>query len=238
MYLRFFRNQIYAEYRKEIKFYQGILRQGSIVFDIGANVGDKSYIFAKLSNWVIILEPDQLNFEILSKRFASFKNIKIINAAVSHSNGKELFYVSEPGSPANTLSAKWSKVLNDPSLNRWSKSMKFNQGYLVQTITLDSLIDSYGSPHYIKIDVEGYEEQVLLSLSKKVPVLSFEANLPEFTNETLSCIKLLHQLSNKSSFNIINHEFDFFWPQNRSFFETAEWIERSNLRYFEVFCFS
>jgi len=38
----------------------------------------------------------------------------------------------------------------------------------------DALIERYGTPFYIKIDVEGYEEQVLQGLSVMPRLLSFE----------------------------------------------------------------
>jgi hypothetical protein len=43
-------------------------------------------------------------------------------------------------------------------------------------VTLDSLIARFGSPSYIKIDVEGCEDQVLSGLSNCPPLLSFEFN--------------------------------------------------------------
>ena len=40
--------------------------------------------------------------------------------------------------------------------------------------TLDALIARHGRPAFIKIDVEGYEAEVLDGLSRAVPALSFE----------------------------------------------------------------
>jgi len=44
----------------------------------------------------------------------------------------------------------------------------------VPVTTLDALIARYGQPQFIKIDVEGFESQVLAGLSTPVPALSFE----------------------------------------------------------------
>jgi len=45
----------------------------------------------------------------------------------------------------------------------------------------------------VKIDVEGYELEVLLGLSQAIPALSFEY-LPEATAAAVECIEALEQL--------------------------------------------
>jgi hypothetical protein len=44
----------------------------------------------------------------------------------------------------------------------------------VPMTTLDALIAAHDKPSFIKIDVEGYEEEVLAGLSQPVKALSFE----------------------------------------------------------------
>jgi hypothetical protein len=44
----------------------------------------------------------------------------------------------------------------------------------VPVTTLDALIGKHGQPHFVKIDVEGYEPDVLGGLSTAVPLVSFE----------------------------------------------------------------
>ena len=41
-------------------------------------------------------------------------------------------------------------------------------------LTLDRLIHDHGRPAFLKIDVEGFEDRVLMGLSRPVPALSFE----------------------------------------------------------------
>jgi Methyltransferase FkbM domain len=50
----------------------------------------------------------------------------------------------------------------------WRKSVS------VPVTTLDALIGKHGTPAFIKIDVEGFEEEALLGLSRPVKALSFE----------------------------------------------------------------
>jgi hypothetical protein len=44
----------------------------------------------------------------------------------------------------------------------------------VPVVTLDALIAQHGEPAFVKIDVEGYEPQVLRGLTRPVQALSFE----------------------------------------------------------------
>ncbi|HYH16767.1 MAG TPA: FkbM family methyltransferase, partial [Flavisolibacter sp.] len=67
--------------------------------------------------------------------------------------------------------------------------------------TLDSLISKYGCPKFCKIDVEGYELQVLKGLHQPLPLISLEYCVPEMTNDLIECISYLQHLSPNGIFN-------------------------------------
>jgi len=56
------------------------------------------------------------------------------------------------------------------------------------------LIDEYGYPTFVKIDVEGYEFEVLSGLSKPIRALSIEFT-PEYLENTLKCIHHICRIS-------------------------------------------
>lgn len=60
--------------------------------------------------------------------------------------------------------------------SRFSNNYTWKENVEVKTITLDSAIEQYGKPDYIKIDVEGYEYEVLTSFTKLLEntIISFE----------------------------------------------------------------
>jgi hypothetical protein len=67
--------------------------------------------------------------------------------------------------------------------------------------TLEQMISTYGRPFYIKIDVEGYELNVLKGLQTAVPYLSFEVNLPYFRSEGEQCTARLREIAADGVFN-------------------------------------
>ena len=63
----------------------------------------------------------------------------------------------------------------------------------VSLTTLDNLIEKYGTPAFIKIDVEGFEYQVIQGLSKPISMISLEF-VPEVIESTFKCIDYLQHL--------------------------------------------
>jgi FkbM family methyltransferase len=193
--------------RCEVEFYRNLLvgfRSGDLIFDIGANDGFKTDIFLRLGARVVAVEPDKSNQTILADKFLKYRLIKrpvsIVPKAVSSKNGCETFWINEPGSPKNTLNEKWVKILQ-VNETKFGRQLDFRNTVIVETVTLEDLIIAYGSPFFVKIDVEGYELSVLEGMRQSVPYLSFEVNLPEFKNEGLKCLNLLKGLSPYGLFN-------------------------------------
>jgi len=73
-----------------------------------------------------------------------------------------------------------------------------------QITTLDALIQQYGVPQFIKIDVEGFEPEVLAGLAIPVPALSIEW-VPEMPEIARSCIAHLASLG--------DYEFNISWAE-------------------------
>jgi hypothetical protein len=82
----------------------------------------------------------------------------------------------------------------------------------VPVTTLDSLIALHGEPAFCKIDVEGFEREVLKGLSRPLARLSFEFHA-EFIGEALACLERLRELG-MYRFN--------FTQENRPVFESTK----------------
>jgi len=70
---------------------------------------------------------------------------------------------------------------------------KWGEVRQVPTATLDDLIAEYGLPAFVKIDVEGFEDEVLKGCSHRLRALSFEFT-PERLQPALACVELLEKL--------------------------------------------
>ncbi len=191
----------------EMDFYSNLikgLKMGDTIFDIGANHGHKTDIFLRLGARVVAVEPDEYNQNVLKEMFLKFrfspKPVVIVNEAVSDRREIVTMWIDKPGSAMNTLSHKWADVLRMDE-KRFGHTLDFRSHKEVQTITLEDLINKFGPPFFVKIDVEGHEAPVLQGLKHSVPYLSFEINLPEFRPEALECIESLARLNADGQFN-------------------------------------
>ena len=134
------------EYNKRIIF-EKLVKEGSIVFDIGANVGFYTLLASVLvgpKGRVFAFEPVKRNFFFLKKHLLlnHIVNVSVIKAAVGDSSGT-CFFDESSSSGEGHISTKGR--------------------IQVKLVNLDNLI-SKGEipfPNYIKIDVEGAEMQVL-----------------------------------------------------------------------------
>jgi len=200
--------------RNELEFYRSLLsgfRRGDWIFDVGANAGDKTDIFLRLGARVVSVEPDETNQEVLRGKFLRYrlapKRVVIVGKAVSDESTFETMWIDGPGSAVNTLSQKWTETLkiNKDKFEHTHFGLEFARRKTVETTTLDELIDAHGVPFFVKIDVEGYEPKVIRGLKHPVPFLSFEVNLPEFRQEGLQCVEVLHRLAAVGKFNYSAH---------------------------------
>lgn len=140
----------------------------NLIFDIGANIGATLEIFEKKSKKVVAFEANSKLCNILIMKFKN-PNVIIDCRGISNKNEMKKFKIANVNT-ISTFSDDW--VYN----SRFSSDYSWNNTIDVETITLDSAIEQYGIPDYIKIDVEGYEYEVLTSFSKLLSdtVVAFE----------------------------------------------------------------
>lgn len=203
LYVRLFYPPAHEQRRKEFLFYKRLLAnaRGEVVFDIGANQGAKCRLFRRLVSRTVCVEPDRRSCEILRERFRHCSNVQVIQAGAGNSCEIAEYKVFSAGSPLNTFSTKWQATLENEGQDRFKEILQCERTEKIQLITLDALIRQFGRPFYIKIDVEGYEWEVVRGLTQPVSLVSFECNLPHFEAETICVIKHLSALGPEATFN-------------------------------------
>ncbi len=164
-----------------LRFYSQFIRKGDVCFDVGANVGNRTEIFLELGATVVCVEPQQVCLNHLAKMFGNNNNVIIVAKAIGKEEGLGELQVCEDASVISTMSDKWRTE------GRFSKNYTWNATQQVRVTTLDSLVAEYGLPSFCKIDVEGFEESVIMGLTKRIPCMSFEFTR-EFFLDAKKCI--------------------------------------------------
>jgi FkbM family methyltransferase len=228
-------NRHYFQYlNQDFQFYLKTLPIScKLIFDVGANHGDKAMIFKQIAQQVVCVEPDESSFEALSIRYGKDPKVQLENMALGAKSGQQKFFVTADGSAYNTLSKKQKKQL-DLMFNKNS-----NRQVVVSVSTLDYLIHKYGIPDFIKIDVEGYEHEVIQGLNHTIPIIAFEANLPAFLNETISILDNFCQKNKLVKFNLMDVEtHNFVFPSRVPYESIISVLNLSKTITYDVFVYN
>lgn len=154
------------------------------IFDIGANRGN--FIDVCLKNnfdKIIAVEPNPELCFLLCDKYKTNSGITIVNKLVSSIDDKSFdFYIC----PTDTISTASIEFMNK-SRHKFIYDRGGIKKIVVTSTNLDNLIEVYGVPDIIKIDVEGYELEVIKGLSKKVNKICFEWHEEEYENINKSC---------------------------------------------------
>jgi len=198
------------------RLYGHFVEAGDLVFDIGAHAGNRVRAFAALGCRVVAIEPQPDFARLLRALFARSPRVNVIEAAVADVSGRRPLSVSERTPTVTTLATDWRDArAGDPDFDR----VRWNRQIDVEITTLDRLIDRFGTPAFVKIDVEGSEPAVLAGLGRAVPALSFEY-LPRALQEVQRCLTRLSALGS----------YQFKWSVGESNqLASGEWLDAGEL---------
>lgn len=161
-HLTFFGKQT-VDYEEEIMEYlkaSTYVKEGDLVLDIGSNIGQYMLFFSDIINTsgkVVCFEPNPSSFEILSKNKIENKldNVILVKAGIA-SNEKTSFMLADV-----ETGGRLSKLITSNEARNHNKHECFE----IDVYSFKSIIEKYGDPDFVKIDVEGGESDIFASIN-------------------------------------------------------------------------
>ncbi len=144
-----------------------------LIFDVGMHIGQDTEFYLAKGFRVVAVEADPRQCEAARAKFAdaiAAGDLIIENVGVAYGPGVLPFYI-------NALHDEWSSFDEYYGARRGLKEV-----LEVPTVRMDELLEKHGEPHYLKIDIEGFDRVALagLSASKFRPkFVSVENGYPE-----------------------------------------------------------
>lgn len=175
---------------RQRRLYRPFVGPGDLAFDIGAHVGNRSRIWAGLGARVVAVEPQADLAAFLRWAFGGRDDIRVVETALAATAGSGAMHVDPTNPTVTTLSAGW---IDQVTRGGGFESVAWKPPIEIETTTLDRLIQLHGTPVFIKIDVEGYEAEVLKGLSHPIKAVSFEV-LPAAIEVALEALERLEGL--------------------------------------------
>lgn len=201
--------------KEQLKFYSQFFCKNDLVFDVGANTGSRTKLFLNLGAKVICFEPQPNLFEHLRSYLGKNKKCLIKNLGLGDCRGSQILNISD-AHVLSSMSERWiNATKNSGRFIEYNWDTKIN----VDISTLDLEIARHGVPTYVKIDVEGYELEVLKGLSKPINFISIEFT-EEDIQQSIACMDKLDKLG--------NYQYNFSDGETH-FFENDKWFTKNQL---------
>lgn len=203
------------------RLYRAFVAHGDLVFDVGAHVGDRTRAFHALGARVVALEPQPAVRRWLCRFTRALPGVTVRPEALGATPG-EATLATSPGNPSiASMSAAWRTAVS--SGNPGFRGVVWSRRTSVPVTTLDALIAQYGEPVFCKIDVEGYEPEVLAGLSRPLPALSFEF-VAGSLDDARRCLTQLQALGHYE-FNVVpGEQRRFLWSHWHSAAAVDHWL--------------
>ncbi len=185
--------------RKREAFYSQFVKSNDLVFDVGANIGNRTQPMLNIGAKIVAIEPQEKCYQILEKKFGS--QIEIIKMGLGEKEESKDFYIAD----AHTISSFSTEWIESVKKSRF-KDYKWSEPIKIKMTTLDHLISNYGTPKFIKIDVEGFEYEVLKGLTQPIDIISFEYTVPEQTQNIFNCLNQIEKYNRNIECNFSTAE--------------------------------
>jgi FkbM family methyltransferase len=153
------------------RLYARFVKPGDLAFDVGSHVGDRIGAFRRLGARVVALEPQPDCARVIRAIYADDSGVTLVESACGPRPGSLTLHINSANPTVTTASRDFVQAAD--GAGGWEGQV-WDRQITVPVTTLDGLIAGHGLPQFIKIDVEGFEADVLSGLSRQVRALSFE----------------------------------------------------------------
>ena len=153
------------------RFYAPFVPRGGLVFDVGAHVGDRVAACRALGARVVAVEPQPALVRVLRLLHGRDRGVTIEPVALGPAPGVATLHVNSANPTVSTRADAF--IAATEGAPGW-EGQAWDTALTVPGDTLDGLIARHGMPDFLKIDVEGFEAEVLAGLTARPPALSFE----------------------------------------------------------------
>jgi FkbM family methyltransferase len=134
------------------------IKPGDICIDCGANIGRVSMVFSSYGATVYAFEPDPAPAQVLKSHFKGHGNVCISDAAVGVNNSEVIrLYLHKDAALDPVKFSQGSSLL-------YSKPNVGSQYIDVRTVDLAAFIKRLGAVKILKVDIEGFETQLIPDL--------------------------------------------------------------------------
>jgi FkbM family methyltransferase len=175
-------NSIFEKEPETIAWIDSICNSDSVFYDIGANIG----IYTLYMNYknpmmqMFCFEPVQNNFNSLQNNIIlnNAKNVHPFNIALSNNNMITNLFISDTrnGNSGAQIEAPINEKGESFEAKKIEKILSFQLDYLVNNL-------NFPQPNFIKIDVDGHENEILNGMKVTLENEQLKSLLIEFNDD-------------------------------------------------------
>lgn len=174
----------------------------NLIIDVGAHLGEDTEYYLKKGFRVIGIEAHPQLYETTKNRLQPYIDdgqLQLLNLAIAPQDGDITFYANLDVSVWGTISQDWVKRNEVFGTN--------SQGITVKGSTFENILQKFGIPYYLKVDIEGADLLCIKALQhfdSKPQFISIESAKTSWSS-LLEEFKLLKELGYQK-FKVISQQ--------------------------------